>query len=155
MSISVFYDKLIDILIIIAPKSKVMNTGKILFVVDDDEDDIHLFVEAVNEIDKSMGCFTAKNGEEALDKLNNLETLPDLIFLDLNMPKLNGKECLALLKKSERLKDIPVIIYSTSSSEKDIEETKKLGAAYYLTKPDTFTDLCVNLTRLIRKNSGT
>jgi CheY-like chemotaxis protein len=127
-----------------------MNKNKAFFIVDDDVDDIQLFVEAVNEIDSNMGCFTANNGEDALAKLEKLETLPDIIFLDLNMPKLNGKQCLAQLKSNPRLKDIPVVIYSTSSSEADMEETKKLGASYYLTKPDTFVELCMQLTRLIR-----
>ena len=127
-----------------------MTKNKVLFIVDDDVDDIQLFIEAVNEIDNSMGCSSAKNGEDALAKLQASEKLPDIIFLDLNMPKLDGKQCLIKLKKDPRLKDIPVVIYSTSSSPKDMEEMEKLGAIFYLVKPETFTDLCVQLARLIR-----
>jgi CheY-like chemotaxis protein len=127
-----------------------MFKNKVLFIVDDDEDDINLFVEAVNEIDQSMGCFIGKNGEDALNRLDQLEMLPDVIFLDLNMPKMNGREFLARLKASDRFKDIPVVIYSTSSAEQDKIETKALGAADYLVKPDSFTDLCIQLARLIR-----
>lgn len=127
-----------------------MTKNKVLFIVDDDVDDIQLFIEAVNEIDNSMGCSSAKNGEDALTKLQASDKLPDIIFLDLNMPKLDGKQCLVKLKKDPRLKDIPVVIYSTSSSPKDMEEMEKLGAIFYLVKPETFTDLCVQLARLIR-----
>lgn len=130
-----------------------MYKNKVLFIVDDDEDDIKLFVEAVNSIDKNMGCFKAKNGEDALARLDELHMLPDVIFLDLNMPGMNGRETLEHLKKSERYKNIPVVIYSTSSSEQDKAETKKLGASDYLTKPDSFTDLCIQLARTIRVQS--
>ena len=121
-----------------------------ILIVDDDEDDINLFVEAVNEIDKSMGCFKAKNGEDALARLDALEMLPDVIFLDLNMPRMNGRETLERLKASERYKHIPVVIYSTSNAQQDKDDTAKLGASDYLTKPDSFTDLCIALARTIR-----
>lgn len=127
-----------------------MQKNKVLFIVDDDEDDINLFVEAVNEIDKGMGCYKAKNGEDALARLDALDLLPDVIFLDLNMPRMNGRETLERLKASDRYKNIPVVIYSTSNAQQDIDDTKNLGAADYLTKPDSFTDLCVALARTIR-----
>jgi CheY-like chemotaxis protein len=127
-----------------------MHKNKVLFIVDDDEDDINLFVEAVNEIDKGMGCYKAKNGEDALARLDALDMLPDVIFLDLNMPKMNGRETLERLKNSERYKKIPVVIYSTSNAQQDKDDTKALGAADYLTKPDSFTDLCIALARTIR-----
>lgn len=127
-----------------------MRKNKVLFIVDDDEDDINLFVEAVNEIDKGMGCYKAKNGEDALARLDALDMLPDVIFLDLNMPKMNGRETLERLKTSDRYKNIPVVIYSTSNAEQDKADTKALGASDYLTKPDSFTDLCVALSRTIR-----
>jgi CheY-like chemotaxis protein len=127
-----------------------MHKNKVLFIVDDDEDDINLFVEAVNEIDKGMGCYKAKNGEDALARLDALDMLPDVIFLDLNMPRMNGRETLERLKASERYKNIPVVIYSTSNAQQDKDDTKALGAADYLTKPDSFTDLCIALARTIR-----
>lgn len=127
-----------------------MQKNKVLFIVDDDEDDINLFVEAVNEIDKGMGCYKAKNGEDALARLDALDMLPDVIFLDLNMPRMNGRETLERLKASDRYKHIPVVIYSTSNAQQDRDDTKALGAADYLTKPDSFTDLCIALARTIR-----
>src|SRR5688572_5754140 len=105
-----------------------------ILIVDDDEDDIDIFREAIEELDPSVKCLSAFNGLEALSLLAKLHTkLPDYIFLDLNMPKLNGKCCLAELKKSSVYRQIPVIIYTTSRLESDIEETRRLGASYFLT----------------------
>ncbi|HXL57699.1 MAG TPA: response regulator [Chitinophagaceae bacterium] len=115
----------------------------LFFLADDDADDQELFKEALSEIDKSIRCLTASSGEEALNKLKtDLKQLPDYIFLDLNMPRMNGLECLVEIKKTNTLKHIPVIIYSTSSAEKDVEETRKLGADYFITKPPGFKELC-------------
>lgn len=116
---------------------------KRFFIVDDDLDDQELFIEAVNEVDSSIECISSSNCEEALDLLKNSKIdLPDVIFLDLNMPRLNGKQCLVELKRQAHLQHIPVIIYSTSSEKRDIEETARLGAAHFLTKPNKFEELC-------------
>lgn len=120
-----------------------MDTTRTFFIVDDDIDDQELFIEAVNEVDKSIRCLSVSNCEEALHLLKNRKIdMPDMIFLDLNMPRLNGKQCLAELKKESHLANIPVIIYSTSCEKRDIEETARLGAAHFLTKPSKFADLC-------------
>lgn len=123
---------------------------KILFIVDDDEDDINLFVEAVNEIDCTMQCFQARNGLDALERLNALDLLPEIIFLDLNMPKMNGFEVLERLKSMERYKEIPVVIYSTSRDADEKQKAIEMGASDYLVKPDSFTQLCIGLSRTIR-----
>ncbi len=116
------------------------------YVVDDDVDDRQFLIEALAEIDMSAQCLTACNGQEAIAFLNLTDSSkPDAIFLDLNMPRMNGKQCLAELKKSPALKNIPVIIYSTSSDEQEMAETLKLGAAYFLTKKIRFGDLCTEL----------
>jgi CheY-like chemotaxis protein len=114
---------------------------KIFLIVDDDADDVELFCEAVNEIEPDAECITAANGEDALKKLLNIKHLPDFIFLDLNMPRMDGRQCLDELRKDKRLKKIPVIIYSTSSTQRDTDETSKLGATYFLTKPTSFQKL--------------
>lgn len=130
-----------------------MKPKRRFFIVDDDIDDQDLFIEAVNEVDKSVECLSASNCEEALDLLKNRKiSLPDMIFLDLNMPRLNGKQCLAELKREAHLRDIPVIIYSTSSEKRDIDETTKLGAAHFLTKPNKFEELCKALTFVLSKD---
>ena len=126
---------------------------KRFFIVDDDVDDQELFIEAVNEVDKSIECISASNCEEALQILKSGEiALPDVIFLDLNMPRQNGKQCLAELKKTAHLSKIPVIIYTTSSEKRDIDETTRLGAAHFLTKPNKFDELCKALSFVLSKD---
>lgn len=123
------------------------------FIVDDDIDDQELFIEAVNEVDNSIQCLSATDCEEALDLLKSGRMeLPDMIFLDLNMPRLNGKQCLVELKKQANLRHIPVIIYSTSSEKRDIEETSRLGAAHFLTKPNKFEELCRALSFVVSQD---
>jgi CheY-like chemotaxis protein len=130
-----------------------MHKPRTFFIVDDDIDDQELFIEAVSEVDRSISCIPVSNCEEALAVLKNTKTdLPDMIFLDLNMPRLNGKQCLAELKRQVHLKDIPVIIYSTSSEKRDIEETTRLGAAHFLTKPNRFEDLCKAILFVLSKD---
>ena len=126
-----------------------MKKPRVLFIIDDDQDDRDLFVEAVREVDPSIQCFSAMNVQEALHKLTEeLLVLPDMIFLDLNMPRISGKQCLAEIKKNHELSQIPVVIYSTSSFQKDIIETRELGAAHFLIKPSNFRDLCKKLSEL-------
>lgn len=130
-----------------------MSTKRLFFIIDDDADDQELFMEAVSEVDDSIRCVTALDCEEAIALLKSsaIET-PDIIFLDLNMPRVNGKQFLAELKKQRDLSHIPVIIYSTSSEKKDMEETSSLGAAHFLTKPNNFEELCEALTYVVSKD---
>lgn len=112
-----------------------------VFIIDDDDDDKEIFCEAMADISGSSVCLAASNGQEALHKLQHIAALPDFIFLDLNMPRMNGKQCLVHLKKDQRLASIPVVIYSTSKLQADREETKELGAVYFLTKPSSAQQL--------------
>lgn len=114
---------------------------EILMLVDDDNDDRDFFLQAVSSLGEGFGYRAAENGMDALRQLRQTDSLPDYIFLDLNMPYMNGKDCLAELKKDELLKNIPVIIYSTSISDKDIDSTRALGAAHYLSKPSNVSSL--------------
>jgi len=124
----------------------------VCLLIDDDFDDHEIFAIALNDADKTYKCVTAKNGVDALEKLNTDETfIPDYIFLDLNMPLMSGKQCLKELKKIPRLSHTPVIIYTTSSYEKDIEEVKKLGAAHFLVKPSSIDSLTQILSKLFQK----
>jgi len=114
---------------------------RILFV-DDDADDRMLFMEAVKEVDESYECVTANDGRQALDLLNNVvQTLPDIIFLDINMPRLSGKKCLSEIKNNERLKHIPVIIYTTSKDVEESKELKEMGAYHFISKPSNAEDI--------------
>ena len=111
-------------------------------LVDDDADDADLFCEAVAGISPGMQCFTAETGAalfELLDRM--LPDKPDIIFLDINLPIMDGWKCLERLKSDSNYKDIPVIMYSTSSARRDILMAYDIGARVFLTKPDDFDDL--------------
>lgn len=111
-------------------------------LVDDDADDVLLFGETLREADPAAQLQTAGNGQEALDRLRNgAMGLPDVVFLDLNMPRMGGKECLLEIKSDPALQHIPVIIYTTSSQSKDVEETLSRGAVCFVTKPSSMKDL--------------
>jgi CheY-like chemotaxis protein len=129
-----------------------MSAGVICFLIDDDEDDREIFSIALQDADLTITLHTAINGKDALDKLNAQSDFnPDIIFLDLNMPLMGGKQFLQEIKNNPSLSRIPVIIYTTSSNPRDIEETRKLGAGHYLVKPSNIDLLSKILTRLLRK----
>lgn len=111
-------------------------------VIDDDSDDTELFTEAVGSVDASVSCINAAHGREALDKLSGQHiSRPDLIFLDINMPVMNGWQFLSNLKGNPQLQQIPVIMYSTSSDRHDLRTAMSAGALCFFTKPDNFRTL--------------
>jgi DNA-binding NtrC family response regulator len=119
-----------------------MAKNRTILIVDDDDDDRALFFDAMREIDSSIKCLSANDGHDALKFLKNSDnSLPDYIFLDLNMPRLNGKQFLAEIKKLSHLSHIPVIIYSTTGRKEDIDETKRMGALQFITKPTLFNEI--------------
>ena len=127
-----------------------MESPKTLYLIDDDIDDLDFFCEAVTSIDPSIICVKATDSEAALKAFQQHDVpIPDLIFLDLNMPLIDGRRLLAELKTLRPYSNVPVIIYSTSSHPKDIEETKQLGAASFLTKPYSQIELIASLTDLL------
>ena len=107
-----------------------------ILIVDDDPDDVQFFCNALYESNKPYYCISVTNAEEALLFIENTLINPEFIFLDLNMPRVDGKECLIKLKSNPQSKNIPVIVYSTTSHKKEIEELYKLGASKFITKPD-------------------
>lgn len=109
------------------------------FLIDDDTDDQEIFLSVLGEFGPSVHCITAANGYEAINKLINREVEPDLIFVDMNMPIMNGKQFLKERHLLDGIKAIPVIVLTTSSDKKNIEETLKLGACDYITKPDKYS----------------
>ncbi|MES1216157.1 MAG: response regulator [Bacteroidota bacterium] len=111
------------------------------FLADDDADDVMLFQQLLHDIDPNVNFIAAKDGQEAVSILKKCNPLPDLILLDLNMPKMDGKECLAFIKGHPETALIPVVIYTTSSQSKDIEETLMSGALCYITKPSGVKEL--------------
>jgi DNA-binding NtrC family response regulator len=121
-----------------------------VFIADDDPDDLEVFKYALKEINEDLVCNTAINGEDALEKLFSLRAdVPDMIFLDLNMPKMGGKECLVEIKRNHLLIEIPVIIYSTSTDPRDIMEAMQLGASFFLEKPNRFDELYFALMKIL------
>jgi CheY-like chemotaxis protein len=118
---------------------------KILYI-DDDSDDRELFKEALSEVTTKYQLQLASNGVEAMKMIQ--EFLPDIIFLDINMPLKSGKECLAEIRKEEKFTNTPVIMISTSVNKIDVEETYQNGANIYAVKQDCF-EKHIKLIRLI------
>lgn len=112
-----------------------------ILLADDDEDDRDLFKEAVEEVKSNVDVTTVNDGDELMKILNDHEPLPDIIFLDINMPCKNGQECLREIRQNKKLKEIPVIIYSTSARQDLVDETYKSGANLFVQKPDSYTGI--------------
>jgi len=117
-------------------------------LIDNDPDDLFIFCEAVKEIDPDIEFITFHDCKEIEAKVMDKKR-PDLIFLDLNMPFVNGKECLKHLKNCSKLQSVPVIIYSTTRSSKEIDAIHELGAASFLSKPDTYDELVDALKEIL------
>jgi CheY-like chemotaxis protein len=132
-----------------------MLQNQLLFLVDDDIDDHEIFKSALAKVNENLELITAANGYEALNILSTANTLPDYIFVDLNMPRMGGLQFLKEIKKTDKLKNIPVIIYTTSSNPVDVVKTKELGAVSFITKPSRFSELCSLLRSLINGQSTT
>jgi CheY-like chemotaxis protein len=124
-------------------------TLKSILLVDDDEDDREFFLSILNEINPSYSCTTVENGLVALECLATRRCQPDLIFLDLNMPVMDGRQFLKEIKTKESFSDIPVIILSTSSDARIIEETRQLGATEFITKPNKLSLLYAYIKQIL------
>jgi len=130
-----------------------MKQPRTLYLVDDDVDDLELFCEAVQIIDNSIVCISASDSVAALKAFRDHDVpLPDMIFLDLNMPVVDGRKFLAEIKALRPYAHVPVIIYSTSSHPKDLEDTRQLGAARFLTKPYSLDELVNGLSEILEAN---
>ena|SRR6476660_4475962 len=114
---------------------------KNILLIDDDEEDQEIFMMAVDRLACGAVCKPMNNAQYALDKLQEGDIIPEIIFLDLNMPHMNGKQFLDIIKRDKSLANIPVIIFSTSSDPMTIQATKNSGAKDFLTKPGDFNHL--------------
>ncbi len=122
-----------------------------ILLADDDESDRLNFTDAFEELKIKSIVNTVNDGVELMDYLTREDTpLPSLLFLDLNMPRKNGLQCLKEIRNSAKLKDLIIAIYSTSSSEKDIDETLISGANVYIKKPNDFTTLKQVLDKVVK-----
>ena len=113
-----------------------------ILYIDDDPDDVEIFLEALHVIDPKIICNIAHDGIQGLQILRELVVPPDYIFVDINMPRMTGKEFLYEIKKSNHLKSIPVIMFSTTSSPLEIKQYFKVGAYAFIVKPYNFGKLC-------------
>jgi CheY-like chemotaxis protein len=114
-----------------------------IMIIDDDADDRNFFQEAINNISPVIETHICDSGIQALAMFQeNKIAAPDYIFLDFNMPLMNGRECLVELKKILQHKITNIIILSTSDMKEDMEDAMRLGAMLFLTKPNTFQELC-------------
>ncbi|SHH16897.1 response regulator [Flavobacterium johnsoniae] len=115
---------------------------KIIYHADDDEDDRLLFIDAVSELDLPVRVQQAQDGQQLLDFLyGGRFELPEIIFLDINMPVKNGFECLKEIRSGHALfNDIKVIMFSTSRSTDNINLSYELGADFYAVKPSTYKE---------------
>ena len=124
-----------------------------IILADDDEDDRLFFTDAFSELKINTKVQTYNDGVELMNYLNSDEAiLPQVLFLDLNMPKKNGIECLHEIKSNKKFDDIAIAIYSTSSSEEYIEETFVSGANIYIKKPNDFDTLKKVLSDVVAIN---
>ncbi|MBN8641648.1 MAG: response regulator [Flavobacteriales bacterium] len=124
-----------------------------IILADDDEDDRLFFVDAFEELKINTKVKTLNDGVELINYLNQDDVqLPNVLFLDLNMPRKNGLECLEEIKANPKFDDIAIAIYSTSASEDDIENTFVQGANIYIKKPDDFGTLKKILSEVVTIN---
>lgn len=121
-----------------------------VMLIDDDRDDAELFKEALSEINSSIVLVYHQDSRTALKQLQESRSdLPELIFLDINMPVVSGWQCLTEFKNSEHLKDIAVIMFTTSSQPREKEIAKELGAQGFITKPSDYETLKKLLSSVI------
>jgi CheY-like chemotaxis protein len=118
--------------------SKLLN----ILLADDDIDDCHFFKEALEALPQTTKLTIVHDGDSLMNLLTEKrERLPHVLFLDINMPRKNGFECLSEIKNNETLKDLPVVMFSTSSAQDKINILFKNGADVYVRKPSNFAQL--------------
>lgn len=121
-----------------------------IYLADDDTDDTEIFQEAFGELDSGNELKIFNNGLELIDHLDSSDEIPDIIFLDLNMPLMPGLETLKMIRNNERYGSLCVVIYSTSSAEKDIEDTLAAGANIYIHKPADYRALKQTISKVMK-----
>ena len=120
-----------------------------ILLIEDDMIEVMKFNRSINSLELPHKIVEANNGEEALRILEVKDNLPDIILLDLNMPKINGIEFLSILKKDAILKYIPTVILTTSNNEKDLVECYKIGVAGYILKPLKYEEYISKIEKLL------
>jgi len=123
---------------------------KTVVIIDDDSDDLEIMKEALTHVDSSLLCISFVYPDEAIRLLaKELILLPDYIFIDINIPRISGHECLTTLRKIKEFDDVPIIMYSTSMPANVSDSLKKSGANFTFQKPFEFNDYVNILERII------
>lgn len=120
----------------------------LVLYAEDDIEDYSLFLDILEVIQPGVECINVVNGVEVLKFLDHCVLLPDYIFLDVNMPAMDGKVCLKAIKREARFKNIPIIIYTTSRNPLDQEFCNELGVLAYLPKPNTVSEAKAALQKI-------
>jgi CheY-like chemotaxis protein len=123
------------------------------FLIDDDMDDQEIFFMALQQFDEAIRCVFANDGAKAIEQLKGDElNVPDCIFIDMNMPRMDGVDCLEQIKKMDHLRDIPVCMFSTSADPTLVARTKVLGAVDFIVKPADISVLSEMIGQFIKLN---
>ena len=120
---------------------------KKVFLLDDDHDEHEIFQSALQRVDEQVDFNAASDWHEASGILTNFR--PNFIFVDLNMPKMDGFSCIMEIRKIPALQNVPIYIYSTGITEKDGKKAISAGATSYIIKPASFLDLCKTLKKIL------
>lgn len=128
-----------------------MGSKPIIVLADDDEDDRHFFKMAVESTGLSCSVILLKDGTEFKDYLGAATEKPVIVFLDINMPRIDGFECLELVRTKYNPNEVAVVMYTTSNSQADRQQAMELGANEYLVKPTGFSELKEIIARLVEK----
>jgi CheY-like chemotaxis protein len=124
-----------------------------VLIIDDDEDDRSIFCAAIRELSPSIECKEAESCYQGHTLLTqNLQALPDYIFLDINMPRVDGETCFRRLKKDKAVSHIPVIMYSTTDNQQEIKRFYERGAFAFVTKPREYGALLNSLRSVLNLN---
>ena len=127
-----------------------MTTTLNCFLIDNDAEDAEIFTLALQEVDETISCSFACNGIQALKQLSDDETFtPSIIFIDMNMPLMNGLECIKELRQIHRLNDVNIYMYSTGGDPMLARQAKDSGATDFIEKPSSFTKLKQLLTKIV------
>lgn len=125
------------------------------FLIENDPDDQEIFGMALQEAAPDASCVCANSGVQALELLEqDLSFVPSLVIMDMNMPLMDGKECLQALKAMERLREVPVYMYSTTADPLSVSEVKGLGAVDFFEKPASFHELTALLRQLVEAHKN-
>ena len=125
-----------------------------ILYIDDDPEDREIFKEAIATIDSGYVCNLANDGKQGFQALEEMVVMPDVIFVDINMPVMTGKQFLGAIKEIPRLRSIPVVMYSTTSHKNERQQLIDMGAYHVLAKGNTFQNICELLASIIKPRCG-